>query len=228
VFISQLPLIHMMFKRFFLFAILLPLSCYCNAQDNFKLNLRIAKGRAFVSSIHFTDNNLTVYIDRAGRLMLDYDNGNNDDNDFLDEDDRDYRRSGTSLPVLDYYSNSDSEELRGKIKRIGNLPVTYYDRFDWDELRGKVKSIGNVKFTYYDRFGWEELKGKLKAVNDINITYYDRFGWDELKGKIKTIGNTTVTYYDRFGPTNRMGYVKDVAGRTPNLNIVWRKSRSTM
>lgn len=210
----------MIFKRLFLFALLLSFSYYCKAQDNFKLNLRITKGRAFVSSIHFTDNNLTVYIDRAGRLMLDYDDGN----DFLDEDSRDYPQSNTLLPSLDYYGNADWEELRGKIKQIGPLQVTYYDRFDWDELKGKVKSIGNVKFTYYDRFGWDEVKGKLKSVNKINITYYDRFGWDELIGKIKTIGNTTITYYDRFGPTERMGNVKDVTGRTPNLNIMWRKS----
>ncbi|MFA6083648.1 hypothetical protein [Mucilaginibacter sp.] len=213
----------MIFKRFFLFSLLLSFGCYCQAQDNFKLNLRIAKGRAFVSSIHFTNDNATIYIDREGRLMLNYDNENNDDNDFLDEDNRDYRHSNTKLPTLDYYSNTDQEELRGKIKQIGNLPVTYYDRFAWDELKGRVKSIGNVTFAYYDRFGWDELKGKLKSVNNIAITYYDRFGWDELQGKIKTIGNTTISYYDRFGPTERMGYVKNIEGHTPNLNIIWRK-----
>jgi hypothetical protein len=209
----------MSFKRFFLFSLLLSLSCYCKAQDNFKLNLRIAKGQASVSSIHFTDNNATVYIDNTGRLMADYDVDNG--NAFLDDKNR---NSNILSPALDYYGYSDWEELRGKIKQIGNLSVTYYDRFDWDELRGKVKSIGDVKFTYYDRFGWDELKGKLKSVNNINITYYDHFGWDELKGKIKTIGNTTITYYDRFGPTERMGYVKNIEGRTPNLNVIWRKS----
>lgn len=205
----------MILKRFFLFALLLSFSYYCKAQDNFKLNLRVTKGRAFVSSIYFIDNNLTIYIDKAGRLVLGYDGENND---LAGGDNRDV------LPALDYYGTGDWDELKGKIKQIGNLPVTYYDRFDWDELRGKVKSIGNVKFTYYDRFGWDEVKGKLKSVGDINITYYDLFGWDELIGKIKTIGNTTLTYYDRFGPAERMGYVKNVEGHTPGLNIIWRKN----
>jgi hypothetical protein len=214
----------MIFKRFFLFSLLVSLSYISNAQNNFKLNLRIARGKAFISSIHFTDNNTTIYIDRAGRLILNYDNQYNDSNDYRDEDGRVYRLNSSMPPSLAYYGDNDWEELRGKIKQIGNLPVIYYDRFDWDELRGKVKSIGNVKFTYYDRFGWDELKGKLKSVGDINITYYDRFSWDELTGKIKAIGNTTITYYDRFGPADRMGYVKNVEGDTPGLNIIWRKN----
>ncbi|SHL95174.1 hypothetical protein [Mucilaginibacter sp. OK098] len=214
----------MLFKRTLLSVLLIAFSFICHAQANFELNLRITSGRAFISSIHFTDNNLTIYINRAGRLLLNYDNGNNDDSDFPDEDNRASRQSNTILPALDYYVDTDGDELSGKIKQVGNLQVTYYDRFAWDELRGKVKSIGNVTFTYYDRFGWDELNGKLKSVNNVAITYYDRFDWDELKGKMKTIGNTTITYYDRFGPTERMGSVKNVAGDTPNLNIIWHKS----
>jgi hypothetical protein len=213
-------------KHLTLSFLLVSFSYISKAQGNFKLNLRIAAKNAFVSSIHFNDNNTTIYINSEGNISLVYDKKLNDSDDNIDEDSRNYAFYNNVPSSIEYYGNNDWDELKGKIKLIGNMPVTYYDRFDWDELRGKVKSIGNVKFTYYDRFNWDELKGKLKSIDNINITYYDRFDQDELQGKMKVIGNTAISYYDRYGPKKQLGWIKDVNGTTPGLNVIWRKRRN--
>ncbi|MFD0795219.1 hypothetical protein ACFQZX_16470 [Mucilaginibacter litoreus] len=178
------------------------------------------KNQTYISSISFTGQHLTFYFDKAGRLLLKYSHTNTSDTNYYLDDNGQDSRYDLSDPYVDYYSDADYKELRGKLKRVGPLEITYYDRFDWDELKGKVKSIGNVKFTYYDRFDWDELRGKIKSVGDMKITYYNHFDWDELNGKIKAIGNTSFTYYDRFDPNYKIGRLENITGNTQGLNII--------
>jgi len=200
----------MIFKRFFLFFLLVSICCHCKAQDAFKINLRAIKDRTFISSIHFIDNNAPIYIDSAGRLMLNYDAEDNGDNDFWDGDNRDHRTRGNVSPNLDYPDAGDRGESRGKVVPTGNVTVTYYTRFDGDDVRGKIKSIGNVTYTYYSRFDGDEVKGKIKSIGDVKYTYYTRFDGDEVKGKIKSIGNVTFAYYTRFDGDEVKGKIKSI------------------
>ena len=155
----------MAIKRFLLFVALLSIGCYCKAQEAFKINLRVTKDRAFVSSVHFINNNVPIYIDSAGRLMLSFDAKNNGDNDFWGGDNTGHRTSDIVSPNLDY--SGDRAESRGKVKPTENDTVIYYSRFEGDELKGKVKSIGDVTYTYYSRFEGDELKGKIKSIGNV-------------------------------------------------------------
>jgi hypothetical protein len=195
-----------MFFKSFLLGLLMATCGICHAQE-FRADLMVTGRNAYISALHLTKYDITVFLDRKGNIV-----GACEHDQFIRDA---YQQIAANQGFddnlqLEFYGKWDDNQLLGKLKKIGNLPITYYDRFDWDELRGKVKSIGDVKLTYYDRFDWDELKGKLKSVGDLKMVYYDRFGWDEVKGKLKQAGNTTITYYDRFDADSERGRVKNV------------------
>ena len=72
-----------------------------------------------------------------------------------------------------YYCN---ESLKGKLKSVGNTPLTYYSSYDDVLIRGRIKSIDRSTYTYYSSFEKPEYRGSLKTgsqtviVNGIKYT----------------------------------------------------------
>ena len=71
----------------------------------------------------------------------------------------------------EYYSSSDNEAYRGKVKYIGRTLITYYSSYENEEFRGRVKTIGPNFLDYYASYENNAFKGNLKNAGAISFTY---------------------------------------------------------
>lgn len=111
---------------------------------------------------------------------------------------------------VDYYSQTDNEAFRGKIRYIGLTQITYYGSYDEESLRGKVKSIGTVQFDYYASYDDASVKGNLKTVGSSSITWCPSYENEAIRGRLKTIGNTKFEWYTSFDDKALSGKVKQI------------------
>ena len=75
----------------------------------------------------------------------------------------------------EYYSPTDNEAYRGKIKYIGRTLITYYSSYENEEFRGRVKTIGPNLLDYYASYENNAFKGNLKNAGAVSFTYYGSF-----------------------------------------------------
>lgn len=100
--------------------------------------------------------------------------------------------------------------------------VEYYTDFDIHDEKGKLKSIGNVAFKYNNNFDIHDVKGTLKSVGDIKISYYNTFDIHDPQGRLKSIGNVQIKYYNTFDINDRFGDIKSISGNTEELSVTTR------
>lgn len=111
---------------------------------------------------------------------------------------------------LEYYSASDNEAYRGKLKYIGKTLLTYFASHDDEALRGKLKSIGATNFEYYASYDEKALKGKIKNAGSVPFAYFTSFDNEAFQGKIKSVGITSLTYYSSFDDKSFKGKIKSI------------------
>jgi len=110
----------------------------------------------------------------------------------------------------EYYSSTDNEAYRGKIKYIGRTLITYYSSYENEEFRGKVKNIGPNLFDYYPSYDDKAFKGNIKNAGSVSISYYSSFDDETYRGKIKAVGNISLTYYGLMDDKAYRGKVKNI------------------
>ncbi len=114
---------------------------------------------------------------------------------------------------VEYFSTTDNEDIRGKVKYIGRTAITYYSTNENEAFKGKVKSIGSNFFDYYDGYGDEALKGKIKNVGSFTFSYYSSYENEAFKGKFKNIGPTILTYYASYDDKAFKGKIKSIGSQ---------------
>jgi flagellin-like hook-associated protein FlgL len=124
---------------------------------------------------------------------------------------------------VEYYSATDNESLKGKVKYVGATAITYYTKSENDFLAGKIKSIGNAQVNYFQAFDEDAVKGKIKSVGQTNLTYFANFDNEAFKGKLKSVGNTNITYYASFDDKAFKGKLKSIG----TFNFVYYSSFET-
>ena len=110
----------------------------------------------------------------------------------------------------EYYSSTENEAYRGKVKYIGRTAFTYYTSDESEALKGKVKTMGTNFFDYYTPYDDPAFKGNLKNAGPVSFTYFSSFDNDAFKGRIKTVGSTAITYYGSFDDKAFKGKVKSI------------------
>lgn len=111
---------------------------------------------------------------------------------------------------VEYYTPSDNEAFRGKIRYIGKYPITYYASFDDKMQAGKIKTLGNINFDYYLKFEDAMMQGKLRTVGQSTISYYSSFDNVGFKGKLRAVGPVQITYYSSFDDKAFSGKIKSI------------------
>lgn len=111
---------------------------------------------------------------------------------------------------VEYYSQTENESFRGKIRYIGLTLITYYGSYDEEALRGKVKSIGSTQFEYYASYDDASVKGNLKTVGSTSITWCPSYENEAIRGRLKTIGNTRFDWYTSYDDKAISGKVKQI------------------
>jgi hypothetical protein len=111
---------------------------------------------------------------------------------------------------VDYYSQSENEAFRGKVKYIGLTMITYYGSYDEAALQGKVRSIGSTQIDYYLSFEDASIKGNIKTIGGTPFTYCSSFENEATKGRLKSIGSTQFTWYTSFDDKAFRGKVKSI------------------
>lgn len=114
---------------------------------------------------------------------------------------------------IEYYSTTDNEDLRGKVKYIGRTAFTYFTASENELLKGKVKSIGTNLFDYFDNYGDEAAKGKIKNAGSVSFSYYGSFDNEAFKGKFKNVGPSILTYYASFDDKAYRGKIKSIGNQ---------------
>ncbi|MEO6489679.1 MAG: hypothetical protein ABIO04_07035 [Ferruginibacter sp.] len=114
------------------------------------------------------------------------------------------------LGRVEYYSNTDNEAFRGKVKYIGMTAITYYGTYDREEMRGKVRSIGTTIFEYFSKNENESLGGIIKTVGSLGFGWYTTFDNEAFRGKLRNIGTTTLTYYATYDDKAIIGRIKSI------------------
>ncbi len=132
----------------------------------------------------------------------------------------DFTRLEKYLGRTDYYTNSDNEAYRGKVKYIGNTAITYYASYENDLFKGKIKSIGNLQITYYQPYEDALLKGKINKIGNAELTYFTSFDNEALQGKLKKIGITSLNYYPSFEDKALKGKIKTIG----NMQYIYYSS----
>ena len=123
-----------------------------------------------------------------------------------------YRKLDPFDGKVDYYSQTENEAFRGKIKCIGRTLITYYSNLDKEFLVGKIKSIGSVKLDYFSNYDDVMLTGKLKSAGSMNFNYFSSFENEAIKGKLKTAGTVNLTYFSSVDDKSISGKVKTLNG----------------
>ncbi|MGH2565824.1 MAG: hypothetical protein ACRDE5_15005 [Ginsengibacter sp.] len=110
----------------------------------------------------------------------------------------------------EYYSATDDEAYRGKIKYLGSALITYYTANDNEALKGKIKMIGSNFFTYYTAYDDAAFKGNIKTAGPVSFTYYASYDDESYRGKIKTVGATSLAYYGMIDDKAFRGKIKNI------------------
>jgi len=110
----------------------------------------------------------------------------------------------------EYYSPTDNEAYRGKVKYIGRTPLTYYTADDKESLKGKLKTIGTIFLDYYTDYDDVAFRGFLRNAGSVPITYYSSFNDEFYKGKIKSIGSTQLSYFGSIDDKAYRGKIKSI------------------
>ncbi|KAA9037189.1 hypothetical protein FW778_17325 [Ginsengibacter hankyongi] len=110
----------------------------------------------------------------------------------------------------EYYSSTDNEAYRGKVKYIGRTSLTYYTADDKESLKGKLKTIGTMFLDYYTDYDDVAFRGFLRNAGSVPITYYSSFNDEFYKGKIKSIGSTMLSYYGAIDDKAYRGKIKSI------------------
>ena len=113
---------------------------------------------------------------------------------------------------IEYYSATDNEAYRGKVRSIGRLILTYYASYEDEILRGKLKSVGSNKIEYYLQYEDEAYRGKIKSIGNTVFTWYSSFNNEAYRGKLKSIGSTELTYYSSTDDKAYKGKLKSIGG----------------
>lgn len=115
---------------------------------------------------------------------------------------------------VEYYTESDNEAFRGKVKSIGGVYITYYPSSAEDGLAGKVKSVGPNKFDYYKSFENEAFRGNIKSAGQTAFSWYSSYDNEAFSGKPKSIGATNISFYNNFDDQAYRGKLKTVGSQT--------------
>ena len=110
----------------------------------------------------------------------------------------------------EYYSPSDNEAYRGKVKYIGRTALTYYTADDKESLKGKLKTIGTIFLDYYTDYDDAAFRGFLRNAGSVPLTYYGSFNDEFYKGKIKSIGSTQLSYFGAIDDKAYRGKIKSI------------------
>jgi len=113
---------------------------------------------------------------------------------------------------IEYYSATDNEAFRGKVKSIGRTTLTYYASYENESLRGKLKSVGPNNIDYYLAYDDESTRGKIKSIGSLSVTWYSSFNNEAYRGKLKSIGSTELTYYSSVDDKAYKGRLKSIGG----------------
>ncbi len=122
----------------------------------------------------------------------------------------DFTRLEKYLGRTDYYIASDDVALRGKVKYIGNTPITYYASYENELFRGKVKTIGTLQINYYQPYEDALVKGKIQKIGSTELAYFTSFDNEALRGKLRQIGITALNYYPSFEDKAIKGRIKSI------------------
>lgn len=110
----------------------------------------------------------------------------------------------------EYYSSTDNEAYKGKVKYIGRTLITYYSAAENDAFKGKVKTIGSYFLDYYPSYENASFKENVKNAGAVLFTYYSSFDDATYRGKIKTVGSVPITYYGLMDDKAFRGKVKNI------------------
>ncbi len=111
---------------------------------------------------------------------------------------------------IEYYSQTENEAFRGKIRYIGLTQITYYGSYDEEALRGKVRTIGSTQFNYYASYDDAAIKGNIKTVGSTAIKWCPSYENEAIRGRLKNIGNTKFEWYTSFDDKAISGKVKQI------------------
>jgi hypothetical protein len=154
-------------------------------------------------SIMTSPDNVTINLSADGNII-------EFGTEYQSERVTDYTRIEKYLGRVDYYSTTENESYRGKVKYIGSTPITYYASYEADSLKGKVKSIGNFQIDYYRPYDDQIVKGKIKSFGATGVSYYTSFDNEAMRGKLKMLGSVQLTYYSSFDDKAFRGKVKSI------------------
>ena len=115
---------------------------------------------------------------------------------------------------VEYYTESDNEAFRGKVKSIGGVFITYYPSSAEDGFAGKVKTVGPNKFDYYKTVDNEAFRGNIKSAGQTTFTWYSSYDNAAYSGKPKSIGSSNITYYSNFDDQAFRGKLKSLGSQT--------------
>lgn len=179
--------------------------CVCNAVSAQRISRVTLTNDGSLSgfSVMTAPDNITINISPDGAII-------EFGTEYKSERITDYTRIEKYLGRVDYYNDGENEAYRGKVKYIGNTPITYYASFEADSLRGKIKSIGNMQIDYYRPYDDKIVRGKIKSFGNQAVSYYTSFDNEAMRGKLKTFGAVQLTYYSSFEDKAFKGKVKTI------------------
>ena len=111
---------------------------------------------------------------------------------------------------IEYYTQNDDVELRGKVKYIGRTLLTYYASYENDALKGKLKAIGAIPLEYFLSFDDAAYRGQIKTIGRQAVTWFASYENADLRGKLKTVGPTALNYYSSFEDKAFRGKIKSI------------------
>lgn len=111
---------------------------------------------------------------------------------------------------VEYYTQNDDAELRGKVKYIGRTLLTYYASYENDALKGKLKAIGAIGLEYFLSFDDAAYRGQIKIIGRQAVTWYASYENADLRGKLKNVGSTALNYYSSFEDKAFRGKIKSI------------------
>lgn len=114
---------------------------------------------------------------------------------------------------VDYFSATDNEDSRGKVKYIGRTAITYYAASENELFKGKVKSMNTNLFDYYDNYSDETAKGKIKNAGSNSFSYYSAFENEAFRGRLKNVGPSILTYYASYDDKAYKGKIKSIGNQ---------------
>lgn len=167
-------------KRFILVLVLFFPSLWSSAQKLSSANFVLAKqGREIRLIKLMLDDKFEVMITASGKIKI------------RDSDGFPIQNPSDIGLKLEYYSDVDIHDEKGKLKSIGPIVFKYNNAFDIHEQSGTLKSVGDIKINYYNAFDIHDPKGRIKSIDNVQIKYYNAFDINDRFGEIKSISGNT-------------------------------------